>query len=384
MGSPLYSTRTTSTTSVSAPSPTLVPTGHHPGLTSADIQALLDERSDGSDLWRAIEYFYEHYMDDEFDSTLELQPSLNSTLSVHLYIATARATQVHIEAEAQAFYEVLDTPEQQQIAALAHAIANDASRCARDLDTALDACEWALEDGGIVPAFRALFPEAFTEESSVEPTTTLMRVREGQPRPLAGTVRNRSPSPSGRRVRARRDSNMENVPPATQLDHPATGSNTIPVAAPTSLPPVGNQREASMGLDDSPPPLPIPPPSSSSDTRRPPLLPRADVPVHPASAPVASSSTTEQCGFCLGAGHQYLLCPMWICPGCHIEAPGHRPDACPNPRYPRTWDAWAAAYESPPDRPPTPMPQDSFSILHWPDGPRRILHESPDDETPME
>ena len=113
-------------------------------------------------------------------------------------------------------------------------------------------------------------------------------------------------------------------------------------------------------------------------------VPFAALPRPVAYAHVPSTSAALHCGFCLGVGHDYIHCPLWICPGCHIAAPGHHPHTCPDPRHPRTWNSWAALYQSPGERIPTPRPIDSISILRWPDGPRPSDEPSTDDDAPME
>lgn len=391
MGPPLYSNRATQDPVSPTPSPTPTLVNRRIGIELAnlpDIRSVRFDWENETEVGRAIAYFYDTYPDETIEDALEEHPTINYLLSTHLYTTLARLTHRRVESEALAFYDVLNTPGQQPLAVLAKAIADQAHELVHHLHNALDSCEWALADAGIVPVFRGLFPEAFGgSRTAAATTTTPLRAREGHPRPLAGTTRRRSPSPAERRVRPRRDSDVENIPPDTIMAYAPTRPNTPPDTITASFPPQNSVDEdiaTAAGLDDSPPPLPISPPREVTSSSRFTITPPIYIPQAGTDTTIASTSAAVQCGFCMGTGHSYVSCPLWVCPGCHLEAPGHMPSTCPNPRYPRTWDNWAALYQSPSHRPPTPRPTDSFSILQWPDGPRHQPGATSEEEDPME
>ena len=370
MGPPLYSSRMTGI----SPTPTLVEPERSPvpPVRREEIRSILEERTEDTPLWTAITYFYDHYNSETFEDILAPHDLVDELLSVHLDLIRDCITYDRLILQAETFAEVLESADG-QIEALARCMLTDLQRGRRHLDSTLEILEFALEDAGLVPTFRGLFPGIFAEDPppSPQPVTTspvaFQQSRPGQPRPLARTTHSRSPTPFERRVRPRRNSDLENIPPTPPMAGSPTGQNPHArgIASPLSTPDHTSEEETHMG--DSPPPLPIPPPGAYPGPYRSPLTGRIHVPVPTAQSNRASSSATVQCGFCLGNGHDYVTCPHWICPGCGLHAPGHTPDSCPDPRRPRTWDAWAALYQHD-DLGPTPPPTgDAPSILQWPD-----------------
>ena len=384
MGRPLYSSQVPQAPPSPTPSPTPTLPTSHTSSTTDGIHLIIEERADDSGLWTALRHFYDHYHEYDVDAALTPHSLVNNLLSTHLNAVTALTTQRHVIAEARAFAEALDLEGQQELVALARAVATQARCVATDIEDALDACEDALIDAGLVYLFRRLFPSAFQEQPAVVDPAALQRTHPGQPRPLAGTIRRRSSSPDERRVRQRRDSDVEGHPPTSPLAATPPRPNTPPRNPASPLSPLVPENHAPTGMANSPPPLPIPPPGTFAATHQPSSIPFAALPRPVAYAHVPSTSAALHCGFCLGVGHDYIHCPLWICPGCHIAAPGHHPHTCPDPRHPRTWNSWAALYQSPGERVPTPRPIDSISILRWPDGPRPSDEPSTDDDAPME
>ena len=217
MGRPLYSSQVPQTPPSPTPSPTPTLPTSHTSSTTDGIHLIIEERADDSGLWTALRHFYDHYHEYDVDAALTPHSLVNNLLSTHLNAVTALTTQRHVIAEARAFAEALDVEGQQELVALARAVATQARCVATDIEDALDACEDALIDAGLVYLFCRLFPSAFQEQPAVVDPAALQRTRPGQPRPLAGTIRRRSSSPDERRVRQRRDSDVEGHPPTSPL-----------------------------------------------------------------------------------------------------------------------------------------------------------------------
>ena len=163
MGRPLYSSQVPQAPPSPTPSPTPTLPTSHTSSTTDGIPLIIEERADDSGLWTALRHFYDHYHEYDVDAALTPHSLVNNLLSTHLNAVTALTTQRHVIAEARAFAEALDVEGQQELVALARAVATQARCVATDIEDALDACEDALIDAGLVYLFRRLFPSAFQE-----------------------------------------------------------------------------------------------------------------------------------------------------------------------------------------------------------------------------